>query len=54
VRVVGFVVAAVLGSVGPAGALSVEKLLGNGRLVVYDARAPTPRPSARTQRQDAE
>jgi hypothetical protein len=54
VRVVGLVVAAVLGSVGPAGALSVEKLLGNGRLVVYDAREPSARPSARRLRQDAE
>jgi hypothetical protein len=54
VRVIGLVVAAVLGSVGPATALSVEKLLGNGRLVVYAGRETSARPSPRTIRRDAE
>jgi hypothetical protein len=48
------VVGLVLVSVAPAAALSLEKLLGNGLLVVYDAREPSARPSARTLRQDAE
>jgi len=54
VRVVAIAVAAMLVSVGPAGALTVEKLLGNGWLVVYDPREPATRPSARELRQDAE
>ena len=52
-RVVGLVVAAVLASVGTAGALSVEKLLGNGRLVVYE-RDPSAHPSPRALRRDAQ
>jgi len=54
VRVIGLVVVAVLGSVGPVAALSVEKVLGNGRLVVYEGRETSARPSPRTIRRDAE
>jgi hypothetical protein len=54
VRVLGLVIAALLGAGGPAGALSVEKLLGHGRLVGWAPREPAARPSARALNTDAE
>ena len=53
-QVLGLLVAAVLGAVGPASALSIEKLLGHGRLVTWAPRDPEARPSARALGTDAD
>ena len=54
VRVGGLLVAALLGTVVPARALSLEKILGGGQLVAYRPRNADGRPSARVLRTDAE
>ena len=53
-RVGGLLVAALLGAAAPAGALSLEKILGGGQLVAYVPRNVDGPPSARVLRADAE